>query len=461
MENISRMKRQSIDYWTHPSVLSFAGAEDPVKLINRKAKEIVMRAMQNGWSGPPFNPRNLADILHIDLVPCSDVVDARIALINNKYCIQFNPNRPKSRINFSIAHEIAHTLFNDCRDYIRERKDRALSSAYDWQLEMLCNIAAAEYLMPIGSFLNLKDQSLNIDDLMKIKDMYEVSAEALLLRIIKLTDEPSFVFFSSRAIGEANYRIDYSLGSRTNYKNPTLSGVRLSKFSCVNECSAIGYTSKGDEHLPGLDQLCHIESVGLPPYPEQIHPRVGSIVRPVDAKLVQTNSILYLKGDATKPRGPGKKIVAFIINDKGLSWGAGFARVIQTEWPDVQREFKRWALESRANLSLGNVHISQADENVKIFKMIAQHGYGPSPKPRIRYTALEECLKKLRDESKKWNATVHMPRIGSGQAGGSWNVISELIDDLLCAHGVQVTVYDLPNKKYRVEESVLDFFAQN
>jgi hypothetical protein len=39
-----------------------------------------------------------------------------------------------------------------------------------------------------------------------------------------------------------------------------------------------------------------------------------------------------------------------------------------------------------------------------------------------------------------------MPRIGCGQAGGSWFTVSELIDLHLVRRGVAVTVYDLPNQ---------------
>jgi hypothetical protein len=37
-----------------------------------------------------------------------------------------------------------------------------------------------------------------------------------------------------------------------------------------------------------------------------------------------------------------------------------------------------------------------------------------------------------------------MPRIGVGLAGGDQQIISAIIEDELCSHGVNVTVYDLP-----------------
>jgi hypothetical protein len=40
------------------------------------------------------------------------------------------------------------------------------------------------------------------------------------------------------------------------------------------------------------------------------------------------------------------------------------------------------------------------------------------------------------------NAAVHMPRIGCGLAGGTWDKIEPLIDENLADKGVEVTVYD-------------------
>jgi hypothetical protein len=37
-----------------------------------------------------------------------------------------------------------------------------------------------------------------------------------------------------------------------------------------------------------------------------------------------------------------------------------------------------------------------------------------------------------------------MPRIGSGEAGGSWPVIKELIDEMITRKGLQATVYTIP-----------------
>jgi hypothetical protein len=44
--------------------------------------------------------------------------------------------------------------------------------------------------------------------------------------------------------------------------------------------------------------------------------------------------------------------------------------------------------------------------------------------------------------AQRHNATIHMPRIGAGLAGGNWETISQLVREELCARGISVTVYD-------------------
>jgi hypothetical protein len=48
--------------WTNPSVLKFAGASDPVELIQKAARLMALNAVENCWAGPPFDPFELAKI---------------------------------------------------------------------------------------------------------------------------------------------------------------------------------------------------------------------------------------------------------------------------------------------------------------------------------------------------------------------------------------------------------------
>lgn len=435
--------------WLNPSVVALAGTDDPVDVISARARSVIFSAVEQGLQGPPFDPFDLATHLKIPVVPRDDVRDARtVPAGSGQVAIEFNPSRPKARVRFSIAHELAHTLFPDCVERIRNRALRAEMNRHDTELELLCNIGAAELLMPIGSFPQLRAESLSIDHLMELRREYDVSTEALLLRVVKLTPESCLVFSASRIEdkdGGGRYRLDYVVASRS-WRGNIPSGHFFRRSSVVEQCTAIGFTAKGREDGPGELGTVHVESVGIPPYPGHSYPRVVGIITPPRPQRVQSITITYLKGDATQPRGGGQRFVAHIANDRGLTWGAGFGLAVRKTWPAAQEDFRAWALAHHRQFKLGAVHISTVSGDLKVCHMVAQRGYGPSPKPRIRYGALRTCLGLLADEARRAEATVHMPRIGTGEAHGAWWLISEMVDEALCQRGVPVTVYELPQR---------------
>ena len=46
---------------------------------------------------------------------------------------------------------------------------------------------------------------------------------------------------------------------------------------------------------------------------------------------------------------------------------------------------------------------------------------------------------------------VHMPRIGTGAAGGDWGVIEEIIEEEMVRSNLTVTIYDLPPRREQFE----------
>ena len=126
--------------WTNKSVLKFAGNADPIGVIEAKVRELVLRARDAGWSGPPYNPMAIADLLRIPVEANGEIADARTVPAGAGVKIEFNPTRPRERVRFSVAHEIAHTLFPDVAEQTRHRGGTA-ASPDEWQLEMLCNLA--------------------------------------------------------------------------------------------------------------------------------------------------------------------------------------------------------------------------------------------------------------------------------------------------------------------------------
>jgi O-acetyl-ADP-ribose deacetylase (regulator of RNase III) len=431
--------------WTHSSVLAIAGHNDPIKVVTIKARATVLDAIQAGWSGPPYDPFRLAEILNINIEPREDVLDARtVSDASGKLTIEFNPNRTPGRVNYSIAHEIAHTLFPDCAASIRNRCTHAEMKRDDWQLEMLCNLAAAEILMPIGSFPVDRPTPLSIDEMLDLRKKFGASTEAILIRFARTTARPCCAFAARREEhpSGARYRLDYSVSSRM-WKVPLPSGMLLPANTGAAECTAIGYTAKSDETWIRDEGHWRAEFLGIPPYPGHTYPRVVGLLT-ARATAEGVPRLKYLKGDATKPRGSGTRVIAQLVNDKALSWGRGFAAAVAKKWPKSQRRFTEWVLTRKSEFRLGAVYAFEVEPGLHIASLVAQHGYGPSPTPRIRYAALEACLEELRAKANQLGASVHMPRIGSGEARGNWSLVAAMIDERLCSAGVSVTVYDLP-----------------
>ena len=151
--------------------------------------------------------------------------------------------------------------------------------------------------------------------------------------------------------------------------------------------------------------------------------------------------INYRVGDATLP-GELPAIIAHVCNDE-FRWGRGFVLSLSARFPEPERAYRT----TRPRPKLGETQfVSISGGTIVVANMIAQHGVGPkNDVPPIRYPALENCLATVARKAKELNASVHMPRIGCGLAGGSWKVVGKLIEEQL--KDVDVFVYDLPPQK--------------
>lgn len=151
--------------------------------------------------------------------------------------------------------------------------------------------------------------------------------------------------------------------------------------------------------------------------------------------------ITYLKGDATVPQAKGPKLITHVVNDLG-GWGKGFVLAISRRWSEPEASYRRWHAERAKNdFALGAIQVVQVKPDIHVVNMLAQRGIRTGSKgPPIRYDALEDCLRKLRTVADEHRASVHMPRIGCGLAGGKWEKVEPLI--LAALDDVAVFVYD-------------------
>lgn len=169
--------------------------------------------------------------------------------------------------------------------------------------------------------------------------------------------------------------------------------------------------------------------------------------------------IQYVIGDATLPQGSGPKVITHCCNDIG-GWGAGFVLALSERWPFAEEAYRQWAqaqrepvdhlwdagrVETSGPFTLGEVQFALVGPKIWVANIIGQHhvGMGPDRRAPIRYDAIQKGLQKVHRFTQIHGASVHMPRMGSGLAGGRWDAVENLVKVELATKGVLVTVYDL------------------
>lgn len=153
----------------------------------------------------------------------------------------------------------------------------------------------------------------------------------------------------------------------------------------------------------------------------------------------------FVTGDATYPQAQGPAIIAHVCNDIG-HWGSGFVVAVSKRWPRPERDYRAWYRDRAVNgFGLGAVQLVPVQSGLWVANMVGQHGTSPSAsgRPPVRYRAVRQCLDTLGTIAGALGASVHVPRIGCGLAGGSWDRMEPVVSAALCERGVPVTVYDL------------------
>ncbi|GIK49899.1 MAG: hypothetical protein BroJett013_25960 [Alphaproteobacteria bacterium] len=425
--------------WTNKSVIALASDNDPVEVIEKLARAAVLAAMDAGWAGPPFSQLQLATHLGLRVEADATVRDAQTVPTADGLVIKFNPTQARERVRFSLAHECAHSLFPDCADAVRHRGGGE-DSDDDWQLEMLCNIAAAEFVMPMGSVSHTAE-SPPLEDLLRSRRQFDVSIEAFLIRVARISREPLLMFCAApRTRGDdVYYAVDYSVASPV-WDRARVDGSIIEAASVVRECKSIGHTEHGVEDWPGIGSV-HVEAVGVPAYPGDRLPRVVGLLRA--SGVVTKTPFEVVQGDVLNRASTPNRIVCQLVNDHARVWGGGVAGASAKKWPDAQRAYSHWIEGISKPNRLGQVHV-WSDGSTTLASLVAQHGVGAGAQPGIRYAALSTCLDKVAQVADEQALPVHMPRIGTGAAGGNWEIIEELVQSQLISRGVAVTIVDPP-----------------
>lgn len=260
--------------WRHPSVLELMKTAEhvgrPEERIVEKAKEIVAAGIKLGWSGPPFDPYILANILGIKTKQIDFIdAEAQIVPINGQFELQFRSDVANTRLNFTICHEIAHTLFPDCADMIHQRNTQRKSFDPDKEVEYLCDIGAAEILMPTPYFDNdLKNEGITLQAVPILAQRYSASREAVIRRIPSASPKPCAVVYLNLGFNKTELQSrhistfpldDIQIQKlkprlRVSKVYPNNFNVFLPHNKSIPDDSVIYKLLSGEEYVSGLEQ---------------------------------------------------------------------------------------------------------------------------------------------------------------------------------------------------------------
>ena len=304
-------KRTYVD----PDVVSIidkgGGLQDPRSIVRSSVRELLQKSEQFEltYSDPFERVCILASLAGFDVQTMDSKLASRTdhdAVIfptigsKNQGVIAYNPNRPPSRIVFSIAHEIIHSFFPTSHSGARFRALSGDGSKGSLELEMLCHFGASELTMPRETFLRVvKGIGFGIGHVDQIRKPFGTSFEACLYRLATTAPFPVAAglakFRLRRGEEEASRLLQRNLFSRaltdphmpqekyrrqsfhTSDKFPSGLTIHWNKSfpenSCVYRASQSGAIESGHETIPlgsGKYLSCLMESVIAPFQPDDV-----------------------------------------------------------------------------------------------------------------------------------------------------------------------------------------------
>jgi Zn-dependent peptidase ImmA (M78 family) len=181
--------------YSDPDVISLIKATgslvDPRSAVLNQARNLVAKLTR--FNDVPADAlmrlKILASMMGITVEPMNieqqqkEKRDAILFTARSSRVILYNPNRPISRVAFSVAHEISHAFFPNSLVGARFRTICEATSKEANELERLCDIGASELLMPIRDFQKEAAGDYCLSSVEKLSAIFGSSYEATVFRL--------------------------------------------------------------------------------------------------------------------------------------------------------------------------------------------------------------------------------------------------------------------------------------
>lgn len=151
-------------------------------------------------------------------------------------------------------------------------------------------------------------------------------------------------------------------------------------------------------------------------------------------------AIKYKVGDLFASLPSDRKVVIpHVCNDEYVM-GSGFVVPLIRKWPQVYEQYRN------NRPPIGESQFVVVEDNIVVANMVAQHLTVRSHAKPIRYLHLANCMEQVRQFA-QGDYEIICPLFGAKLAGGNWDFIEELIDEIW--KELTVTVYQLPGEELR------------
>lgn len=163
------------------------GTSDPAKAATLLAEELTLRCNTNT---PGYELARIASFQSAKIEECEMKDAGRLIPLppgEFEFLIQVNNKDSRKRQNFSIAHEIGHTLVPDYRNYPTEKYDAKVMQWHaEQEEEFLCDVMASEILMPRREFKpRLAGLGVSTHAITNLGDFFNTSLEATAVNLVR------------------------------------------------------------------------------------------------------------------------------------------------------------------------------------------------------------------------------------------------------------------------------------
>jgi hypothetical protein len=197
------------------ALLSAHGGRDPELVIASLCRGLLLEA----GALVPVNVEVLASYRRATVEVVDQEQAETIVWDGRRWVIRIRRLDTHGRQRFSCAHAVVHTFFMEAETLVASPTTTGRTTSWSADEEHLCDLGAAELLLPRERFVATCPPRPTMDDVLRLAATFEASAEATALRAVTLAPVPAAMVVLEPSLKPAELR------TLARYGQPALPGM--------------------------------------------------------------------------------------------------------------------------------------------------------------------------------------------------------------------------------------------